>query len=142
LWIPRRFLRNLSAFSFAAILLFLFLNNLFGGLVAVAVLFFGPVFASAMIEGFCTADITGRAPDTASLWAASRDMTEGYLAFVVVVSLIVALWAPDFRYWLGHAALSTIFILYGAATLIAFVFIRWSYAGGVSLRLSQHNNAG
>ena len=55
----------------------------------------------------------------------------------------MALSVPDFRFWLGHAPLAVVVFLYVVATLIAFVVIRWSYASGVSIRLSRHdNNAG
>jgi hypothetical protein len=137
MWKPRDFLRNLCLFSFLGLLLFLFLGSLLGPVIAVLVLFFGPVAAAALWEGMRSATVRGTAVPAGHIWTASRAMAEVYLTFTVILSMLVALWTPGFLRWLGTADLFVIIFIYGTMTLVAFVAIRWSYAWGVTLALEK-----
>ena len=140
MWTPRLFLRNLLAFGFVAVVLFMMVEALLGSIVAVAVLFLAPVSAAALCEGAGFARSGRTLPEGPQVWSVARDMAESYLGALVIISAIMAVSMPDFRLWLARTSILTIATLYGTTTLVAFVAIRWSYALGARLALEKRNS--
>jgi hypothetical protein len=140
MWSPRQFLRNLFAFGFVALVLFTALEALLGSLVALALLFFGPISAAALCEGKTSAKTGGVIPSGAEAWSVARGMAETYLAVLVILSAIMAISFPDIRIWLARTNILTIAILYSTTTLVAFVSIRWCYTLGATMALEKRNS--
>lgn len=143
MWIPRRFFRNLCAYSFAVVLAFGFLLGLLGSFALACVMLFGPLAVAAAQEGQSCAARAQNYPDPTHMWKVARDMAEVYLTFLVIGSALLALSVGEIRLALAQSNILLIFSVFGVLTGIGFAVARWSYAFGVKLEMEhQDNNAG
>lgn len=143
MWNPRRFFRNLCAYSIAAVFGVFFLHGLLGSFALVFIVFFGPLAVAAAQEGQSCAARARHCPDATLIWQVARDMAEVYLTFLVIVSTLLALSSRDVLLVLSESNILLIFFGFGVLTGMGLAVARWSYAFGVKLEMEhQDNNAG
>lgn len=140
MWQPRRFFRNLCAYSFAALLVNGIIYNVFGAFLAALTLVFVPVMVAAAREGLFYASERQHFPEPVDLWWVSREMAEVYLSFLAIISVLLAISVDDFRLMFAHGNILLIFCVFGVLTGTALAVVRWSYAFGVKLEIEHGNN--